>query len=53
MKPKINKIKTLYISNRKDWRAWLEKNFDKEKEIWLVYPKKSSGKPRIQYNDAV
>jgi uncharacterized protein YdeI (YjbR/CyaY-like superfamily) len=46
-------LKTLYISNRKDWRAWLEKNFEKEKEIWLVYPKKSSGKSRILYNDAV
>lgn len=25
----------------------------KNKEIWLVYPKKSSGKKRISYNDAV
>jgi uncharacterized protein YdeI (YjbR/CyaY-like superfamily) len=46
-------LKTLYITNRKDWRAWLEKNFDTEKEVWLVYPKKASGKPRILYNDAV
>ena len=45
--------KTFYITNKKDWRKWLEKNFDKEKEIWLVYPKKSSGKKRILYNDAV
>jgi len=35
------------------WRAWLAENYDKEKEIWLVYPKKASGKPRILYNDAV
>lgn len=49
----MNKLKTLYVANRKDWRAWLEMNFDKEKEIWLVYPNKSSGKPRILYNDAV
>jgi len=49
----MDKLKTLYITNRKDWRAWLEKNFDKEKEIWIVYPKKSSGKSRILYNDAV
>ncbi|MCJ7579206.1 MAG: YdeI/OmpD-associated family protein [Candidatus Aminicenantes bacterium] len=45
--------KTLYCTNRKDWRSWLEKNFDKEEEIWLVFPKKSSGKPRISYNNAV
>ena len=49
----MDKINTLYIVARKDWRAWLEKNFNKEKELWLVYPKKSSGKPRILYNDAV
>ena len=49
----MNNIKTLYVTDRKDWRKWLEKNFDKEKDIWLIYPKKSSGKPRIVYNDAV
>lgn len=45
--------KTLYLIKRKDWRVWLSKNHDREKEIWLVYYKKSSGKPRISYNDAV
>ena len=49
----MKKLKTLYIIDRKKWRKWLEKNFDKEKEIWLIYPNKSSGKPRILYNDAV
>jgi uncharacterized protein YdeI (YjbR/CyaY-like superfamily) len=44
---------TLYVTDRKDWRAWLEKYFDKEYEIWLIFPHKSSGKPRISYNDAV
>jgi uncharacterized protein YdeI (YjbR/CyaY-like superfamily) len=45
--------KTLYITNRKDWRLWLKKNYNKEKEIWLVYYVKASGKKRIPYNDAV
>lgn len=45
--------KTLYVANRKDWRSWLAKNSGKEKEIWLIYYRKSSGKPRILYNDAV
>ena len=45
--------KTLYVTKRKEWRAWLAKNHDKEKEIWLFYYRKSSGKPRISYNDAV
>jgi len=44
---------TLCVTDRKDWRSWLAKNQDKEKEIWLVYHRKSSGKPRIPYNDAV
>jgi uncharacterized protein YdeI (YjbR/CyaY-like superfamily) len=45
--------KTLYVTNRKDWRSWLKKNHSKEKEIWLIYCRKSSGKLRIPYNDAV
>ena len=44
---------TLYITKRKDWRSWLKQNYKTEKEIWLVYPKKATGKPRIEYNDAV
>ncbi|MFC2167450.1 YdeI family protein [Acidobacteriota bacterium] len=49
----VNNLKTLYLTNRKDWRSWLEKNFEREKEIWLVFPNKSSGKIRIPYNTAV
>jgi uncharacterized protein YdeI (YjbR/CyaY-like superfamily) len=41
------------VSDRQAWRAWLSENYDKEKEIWLIYPKKASGKPRVLYNDAV
>ena len=44
---------TLCVTDRKDWRSWLAKNHDKEKEIWLVYHRKSSCKQRIPYNDAV
>jgi len=49
----VNITKKLYVSKRKDWRAWLRENYRTAKEIWLVYPKKATGKPRIQYNDAV
>jgi uncharacterized protein YdeI (YjbR/CyaY-like superfamily) len=44
---------TLYVTHRTQWRAWLVKNHKTAPEIWLVYYKKSSGKPRIPYNDAV
>lgn len=46
-------MKTLYVADRKKWRAWLRQHYQTEKEIWLVYYKKGSGKPRIEYNDAV
>lgn len=45
--------KTLYVKNRKQWRAWLKKHHRTAPEIWLVYYRKASGKPRIPYNDAV
>jgi uncharacterized protein YdeI (YjbR/CyaY-like superfamily) len=45
--------KTLYFVDRKDWRLWLSKNYNQEKEIWLIYYRKSSGKSRINYGDAV
>jgi len=45
--------KTLYVDNRADWRKWLSENGDTETEIWLVYPRKLSGRVRIPYNDAV
>jgi uncharacterized protein YdeI (YjbR/CyaY-like superfamily) len=45
--------KTLYVTERDDWRAWLQEHYASEPEIWLVYYRKESGKPRIPYNDAV
>ncbi len=45
--------KTLYVKSRKEWRTWLEKNHDKATDIWLVYYRKASGKPRIPYHEAV
>ena len=45
--------KTLHVTKRKDWRKWLRQHYKTEKEIWLVYYKKGTGKPRIVYNDAV
>lgn len=45
--------KTFYPKNRSQWRKWLDKNHKKQKEIWLIFYKKHTGKPRIPYNDAV
>jgi uncharacterized protein YdeI (YjbR/CyaY-like superfamily) len=49
----MNTENTLYVSERKDWRAWLAKHHKTDSEIWLVYYRKETGKPRISYNDAV
>ena len=43
----------LDVTDSKDWRAWLAKHHKTETEIWLVYYRKETGKPRISYNDAV
>jgi len=44
---------TLYVTNREQWRSWLVQNHISAKEIWLIYYRKNTGKPRISYNDAV
>src|SRR5918999_6552667 len=44
---------TLYVTNRDDWRAWLNENYETEKEVWLIYYKKHTNQPRIPYDDAV
>lgn len=49
----MNITKTLYIKNRAKWREWLAKHHATEPEIWLIYYKKHSDKPRLSYNDAV
>jgi len=43
----------IYVSDRRQWRAWLEKHHASEKEVWLIYYKRHTGKPRIPYDDAV
>jgi uncharacterized protein YdeI (YjbR/CyaY-like superfamily) len=45
--------RTLYVHRAADWRAWLREHHRTSREIWLVYYRKDSGKPRISYNDAV
>jgi len=44
---------TLYVKTRIEWRTWLKKNYKTEKEIWLVFQNKSSGKSGITYEEAV
>ena len=43
----------LWVSDRASWRAWLEENQGRDAGVWLVTFKRSSGKPRVEYDDAV
>jgi uncharacterized protein YdeI (YjbR/CyaY-like superfamily) len=43
----------LCVSIREEWRSWLQKNHDKSDVVWLVYYKKHTGKPSINYADSV
>jgi uncharacterized protein YdeI (YjbR/CyaY-like superfamily) len=44
---------TLYAHTRGDWHAWLDANHASAHEIWLVGYRKDSGRPSLQYADAV
>ncbi|HUR63449.1 MAG TPA: YdeI/OmpD-associated family protein [Candidatus Thermoplasmatota archaeon] len=40
-------------ADRRKWRAWLRRNHAKRTQVWLVYWRAASGRPRIAYNAAV
>lgn len=41
------------FTTRDEWRAWLEEHHDKADGLWLAYYKKHTGKPSVQYEEAV
>ena len=43
----------LYVTGREEWREWLRRNHASKREIWLVYYKRHTGRPRIPHDDAV
>jgi len=49
----IDDLETFQAQDRQQWREWLEKNHDTSRGIWLIYYKVKSGKPSIQYSEAV
>jgi uncharacterized protein YdeI (YjbR/CyaY-like superfamily) len=53
MKHNLDETELLYVTSRHEWHNWLEEHYRSEREVWLVYYKKHTGKPRISYNDAV
>ena len=47
-------MKQLYVPDKSQWRKWLTKNHNKEKNgIWLVFYKKKINKPTLEYEQAI
>lgn len=49
----IDSYEQFYPRDRKAWRNWLSKNFDKSPGIWLIYYKVGMSKPRLPYDEVV
>jgi len=45
--------KTATAADRSEWRAWLENNHATEKEVWLIYYKKETGKACVTYQESL
>jgi uncharacterized protein YdeI (YjbR/CyaY-like superfamily) len=43
----------IHPETRAAWRAWLKRHHTRAEGVWLVSWKKATGKPRIEYDDAV
>lgn len=50
---KKNQVGTFCPKNRQDWRAWLQKNHEKEGAIWLIFYKIKSPMFNISWSDSV
>jgi len=46
-------IRQLYVADRDKWRQWLSENHATKAGIWLVFYKKETSKPNIEYESAV
>jgi uncharacterized protein YdeI (YjbR/CyaY-like superfamily) len=43
----------IFFKSAAEYRAWLEKNHERAKELWIGYWKKSTGKPSLTWQDTV
>ncbi len=46
-------MKQLYITNRNQWHNWLCEHHITGAGVWLIFYKKETSKPTIEYEDAV
>src|SRR5918994_5474737 len=45
-------MKIFEAQTPKQWRKWLAAHHDSEKEVWLIFHKRHTGRPTIAYEDA-
>ncbi|NJN18970.1 MAG: hypothetical protein HC822_23290 [Oscillochloris sp.] len=43
----------IHALSREEWRAWLAANHARVQGVWLISYKKATGKPLIEYAEAV
>jgi uncharacterized protein YdeI (YjbR/CyaY-like superfamily) len=46
-------IETICPESRQQWRQWLHENHDRKQSIWLIYYKKKSSMPTVNWSEAV
>lgn len=47
-------MKQVQVTTRSQWRRWLAENYDREKNgIWLVFSRKETGRPSLEYGESV
>ena len=44
---------SVHPMTRAEWRSWLSENHARQEGVWLVTFKKATGRPRLEYEDAV
>jgi uncharacterized protein YdeI (YjbR/CyaY-like superfamily) len=51
--PTFDEEQLLHLTDRAEWREWLQEHYRSAREAWLVSFKVHTGKPSISYNDQV
>jgi len=46
-------IQEIHFKNKEAFRKWLKKNHDESDGIWMIYYKKHTKKPSVEYSDAL
>ncbi len=49
----MKELEQIYFKSKESFRSWLEKNFDKNQGIWLIFYKKHTNTECIKYDEAL